>query len=162
MPGGWSVWHYDGPASAFATYPQETRHYCRPFYNLSLTFPSLKTFNFLTTQLLHTFLHTPSATNTSSRTGTSSHTPLCQTSLTILKSTSTAAMSNFTTDEQLRLYYGKLNRTIAHKLVHMNFDEFQRELLWSYFKVFVARLKMSDVPSAIGQFVGVKTFVVST
>jgi len=71
-------------------------------------------------------------------------------------------MSNFTTDEQLRLYYGKLNYTIAHKLLHMSFDEFQRELLWSYFKIFVARLKMSDAPSAIGQFVGIKTFVVST
>ncbi|CAG7555926.1 unnamed protein product [Fusarium equiseti] len=76
------------------------------------------------------------------------------------ESTSTGAvMSMFTTDEQLRLYYGKFNRTIAHKLIHMTFDEFQQEWLWSYFKVFVARLKMSNAPSAISRFVGVKTFV---
>ena len=72
------------------------------------------------------------------------------------------AISLFTTDEQRRLYYGKLNTTIAHKLIHMSFDEFQQELLWSYFEVFVARLKLSDAPSAIRRFVGVKTLAVST
>ncbi|KAH7193778.1 uncharacterized protein B0J16DRAFT_381650 [Fusarium flagelliforme] len=71
------------------------------------------------------------------------------------------AISLFTTDEQRRLYYGKLNTTIAHKLIHMSFDEFQQELLWSYFEVFVARLKLSDAPSAIRRFVGVKTLAIS-
>lgn len=70
--------------------------------------------------------------------------------------------SIFTTDQQMYLYYGKLNPTIARKLANMTFQDFQCETLWTYFKVFLARRGKSYDHSSARMFAYIKTYAVST